>query len=638
MRATSPGILLLLLVGFAAATPALANVTASLGASQVAAGDTVQLTLEHDGQTSGQPDVAPLEQDFDILGTSSSTNIELINGNASEKTEVVLTLAPKSTGHLTIPALSWDGEQSQPLSLTVTGPGSTAQPDGSGASPAAKIFIETSASPEQPYVEAAVQLTVRLFTSETLYHPDLEMPESSDFVVKQVGSDVSSEAERNGRPYQVVTRQYLLFPLHSGKLTMQGPVLDAEVAVNQPRSPYGNDPYGGFFGGPAFGMLQTVRPLRLHGNPIVLSVRPRPAGAVSSYWLPARNVQLTAGWNPTQLSAQAGDPVTLDLDLQATGLTAAQLPDLSSLLSVPSGLKAYPDQPKLDDSAQDGELIGSRDQTIAFMADSPGHYTIPALTVKWWDTQSNQLRTATLPARTLTILPVPGSAAAPTAAPAATASPPASRIPPPPAAAGTAPAPGTARAPLPGSPTVVTPKPAPVSSPSPWEWISIGLALAWLATLAAWLLSRRPRAAPAPTRDGGPRFPAPSATSSKQVSNNPRQLSSDPAKERAAFRAACEANNARAARAHLLAWTAALWGAVPAGINAITARIGDTTVAGGTTATGDATVVELLRDLDRACYAGGAWQGHALAAALTELPGAPGKTSRQRAGLAPLYR
>ena len=123
MRARSAGILLLTLVGCAAATLALADVKASLDASQVAVGETVQLTLEHDGQTGGQPDITSLQQDFDILGTSSSTIFQLVNGSASEKTQVVLTLAPKVTGHLTIPPLSWNGEQSQPLSLDVTGPG-----------------------------------------------------------------------------------------------------------------------------------------------------------------------------------------------------------------------------------------------------------------------------------------------------------------------------------------------------------------------------------------------------------------------------------------------------------------------------------------------------------------------------------
>ncbi|HEY2036928.1 MAG TPA: BatD family protein, partial [Steroidobacteraceae bacterium] len=250
--------MLVLLLACAALGPALANISASLDTSQIAVGDTVQLTLEHDGRTSDQPDLAPLQQNFDILGTSSSTSIELINGSASEKTQVVLTLTPKVAGRLSIPALVWDGQRSQPLSLIVTGPDGTPQAGGASAQPAPYVFMETSVSPQQPYVQAAVQLTVRLFTAETLYHADLDLPESGDVVAKRVGSDENSQAERNGRTYQVVTRHYLLFPLHSGKLSLEGPMLDAELAVSQRRRQYTTDPFGGgFFYGPFF---RTIRP------------------------------------------------------------------------------------------------------------------------------------------------------------------------------------------------------------------------------------------------------------------------------------------------------------------------------------------------------------------------------------------
>ena len=613
MRARRARVLLLLLVGCAVTAQAFATVTASLDSTQVAVGGTVQLTLDRTGHGGGQPDVSALQQDFDILGTSSSTTVSLGNGGFSEKTEVVLTLAPKVTGHLTIPPLSWSGERSQPLTLDVSGPGGGGQPGAAGAPSAPAVFLETSASPQQPYVEGAVHLTVRLFMAEPIYRADLQLPDSSDVVAKRLGSDESSQEQRNGQTYQVVTRQFVLFPLHSGKLTIPGPVLEAEVTVTQPPSAVGRDPFNGIFGGSPFGgMVRTIRPIRLSGNPVVLQVRPRPAGAVGNYWLPADNVTLSAAWNPTKLTAQTGDPLTLDLNLQAIGLTSAQLPDLSSMLSLPAGLKAYPDQPKLDDSTRDGKLVGTRDQTIALIADSPGHYTIPALAVKWWDTQANQLRTATLPARTLTILPAPASAAANTA-PAPSAAPAAGALASPAPTAQTLPqqqpAPtATQHAPLPPSAM----NPAPGRSSSKWEWISIGLAVVWLATLGAWLWSRR-------RQHGTPRPVRPAAPT------GPRQLRPDPAKERAAFRAACQANDPQIARAHLLAWATALWGATPAGINAIGARIGD------------ANIAELLRDLDRACYAGGAWQGDALAAALTELPASPGKTGRQRDGLAPLY-
>lgn len=597
-RISGAGVMLLL-IACAGIAQARADIRASLDASQVAVGDTVQLTLEHDGSTGGQPDLTPLQHDFDILGTSSNTSIELRNGAASERTEVVLTLAPKTTGRVTIPPLVWDGQRTQALSLVVTGPGGTGQPGGVAASPVSNVFIETSVSAEQPYVQAAVQLTVRLFTSSVLYRADLELPENGDVVAKQIGTDENSDAQRNGRTYQVITRHYVLFPLHSGRLTLQGPVLDAEIASNQPRRPLGSDPFGGgFFGGPFF---QTVRPVRLHGKPIELTVRARPASAIGSYWLPARNVTLSDYWTPAKLSAPAGDPITVDLSLQATGLTAAQLPDLSPLLGIPPGLKAYPDQPKLNDSTQNGLLVGSREQTIALMADTPGHYTIPALTVTWWDTQTNRPRVTTVPARTLTILPAAGSATATaSAAPVHAAQPP-----PTPAASQQA-----RQAPA-------AQKLTPPRSPSRWQWISIALAIVWLTTLGAWLWSRR-------SRRPRSRMPPPSPPHAAD-SSGARRAHAEPSRERTAFRIACETNDAHAARAHLMAWAGALWGTMPAGVNAIAARIGDPAVA------------ELLRDLDRACYAGGAWQGHALAAALTELPTSQDKNARERNRLAPLY-
>ena len=329
-------------------------------------------------------------------------------------------------------------------------------------------------------------------------------------------------------------------------------------------------------------------------NPIVFSVQPRPAAAVGNYWLPASAVTLSAAWNPTKLSAQTGDPLTLDLDLQATGLTAAQLPDLSSLLSLPSGLKAYPDQPKLDDSTRDGKSVGSRDQTIALMADSPGRYTIPVLTVKWWD-KANQLRTATLPARTLTILPAPGNTAAAASAPPA----PAAQLQPLPIALRHAP------------PTTAAPKPTPIRSSSEWEWISIGLAVMWLATLGAWLWSRRSRAAPPPgappsqpaRANSGP-IPRKSAQRfaqrAKPTTHKPRECTNSPGPR----------PSGALPRQASMPWPRG--SAMPSwpSCSAISTR---------------------------ACYAGGAWQGGPLAAALTELPAPPGKTGRQRDGLAPLY-
>lgn len=94
---------------------------------------------------------------------------------------------------------------------------------------------------------------------------------------------------------------------------------------------------------------------------------------------------------------------------------------------------------------------------------------------------------------------------------------------------------------------------------------------------------------------------------------------------RKAFLAACGANDAPTARRELLAWARAHWpDAPPAGLTALAQRV-------------DAHQATLLRELDRACYAGGIWQGGPLAEALT--PFAHTKSGPQpENGLAPLYR
>jgi hypothetical protein len=156
----------------------------------------------------------------------------------------------------------------------------------------------------------------------------------------------------------------------------------------------------------------------------------------------------------------------------------------------------------------------------------------------------------------------------------------------------------------------------------PWRWIAIGLGVLWLATLAAWFGSRcfgwnwlgqKEKSASSPS----------SATADASAGG------ADARQARAAFEAACGKNDALAARRALLAWARAKSPhAPPAGLNALAKQVEDSALA------------DLIRGLDRACYAGESWQdGVVLARALRELP-APNSTvarSRGEAPLAPLY-
>jgi hypothetical protein len=507
-----------------------------------------------------------------------------------------LSLAPKHSGQLTIPPITWDSDTSPALTLNVTGNGgSITKSDGSTTTAPSKVFVETEVDSKSPYVQAAVHVTVRVYAGVPLSHADLEFEDTDAALVRQVGTDGVSNVEKNGMAYQVVTRQYLLFPQHSGQVSIPGPTLSGNIP-DRSRTMGMTDPFSGVFANTPFaGMMGTMKPIRIHGDAIALNVQPRPPAANASYWLPARNVSLQGSWNPTSLETHVGDPITLDLKLQAEDLTAAQLPDLSTLLHLPAGLKAYPDQPNLKDATQGSNIIGTRDQSVALIADQPGRFTIPELHVTWWDTRTNQAREATLQAQTLEIQPAPGSA--PVQAQTQQ-----------PAAGGTAqPTPPSAA----GNDTTRPQTSTPASTEFPWKWVSLGFGLLWLATLGAWFATLRRR----------PRAPATAAASPEDS-----RSSATASQARSAFQAACRANDAPAARRNLLLWANAKWrGPRIHGLKALAKLFGN------------AETTKLLNALDRACYGEGPWDGTALANALPDLSLPKPTIAANTSDLAPLY-
>jgi hypothetical protein len=493
-------------------------VRASLDSTSVALGDAVQLRLQRDTEASGMPNLTPLQQDFDVLSTSSSRTLQIVNGSTSMQIATIVMLSPKHAGTLTIPALDWSGESSTPITLTVT-PGGGATNSSGATAPGKKVFIETSVDSTEPFLQQGVHVTVRIYMGEPLTKAGMDFPASNDALIEQIQSDTHHDTVRNGEPYTVVERHYLLFPQKSGDLTVAGPVLEGQVAVHIHGDQFGNDPFADLFGAGA-GMMVPTRPIRVQGDPIVLHVRPRPAAAGSGPWIPARDVTLTAQWHPDSMQVHVGDPITLNLHLEADGLTAAQLPDLSTLLDPPNGLKAYPDQAKLSSVQRSDTVFGTRDQAIALVADQPGNYVLPPLHVSWWDTKANALRQVNLPA------------------------------------AGTQPVSGSAMSAF--------------SVMQIWILISAVLALLWLVTMFAWWRSRRSRTAP--PRATGADAVRPNTVVSQVVTPPVKPASVSQA--RAQFREACRRNDAQAARRALLAWTGAAWPREPAvGLEALAKRM-----------------------------------------------------------------
>lgn len=374
----------LLLVGMNAFA---ANFVASTDRSSIVEGETFNLLLTlSDLKTSGSPNLSELEKHFEILGEQQTEQISMVGGLNKRSIQWIITLLPKQNGKLSIPSIRLGPYQSQPVTINVLAAKNT-----NDAGPARNVFLESSANPKYPYVQSQVIYTVKLFFSVNLANAALSDPQASDAIVTRLGNDINYQVKRNGRYYQVIERRYAIFPQKSGTLDIQPPTLTGIIQDTAPDS--------------QLGALFNVsgRPIRLLAPAVAINTRSKPANAQQNWWLPAERVTINEDWSSSPPSFRVGEPITRTITIQATGLTAAQLPQI--MPAKLAGFKLYPNQPELRTHTSGDNIRGQRIEKIAMIPLHEGKLTLPPVTLHWWNTITNKPATTTLPGKTITVLP-----------------------------------------------------------------------------------------------------------------------------------------------------------------------------------------------------------------------------------------
>lgn len=448
----------LLLCLLAAWPPSLmAASRAWLEQSQVALGQAVTLNIETDA-VSATPDLTPLLRDFEVEGQSDSRSVRLVNGRMSSSTTFALTLRPRRTGTLAIPALQVGGDRTVPLLLEVTATATA------GAAANGLVFVETEIDDASPYVQQSVGVTVRLYYATPLVSGQLDLDPPDGALLQRVGEIVQSSREIDGRRYSTAERRFLLVPERSGPLTLPGPRFEGRGAGG-----WMDDLLGG-----------NSRVVNITGAPRTLQVRAQPADAPQP-WLPARDLRLRYTAVPERL--RTGEAATLAIETTVVGATQSQLPELPAP-SVP-GAQVFAEPPQYDESFVGGTPQVKLTRRYSIVPSTTGTLAIPGVAMAWWDVRAGAARRATLPDLALPVVAGSGQASA---------APPAGRR----ASAAPAGADDGAIA-LSGERRV----PAHL-----WPWLAAGFALLWLATLV-WGLTRRHGGTARPGRRGPDDAPLP---------------------------------------------------------------------------------------------------------------------------------
>ena len=358
------------------------NLTASVDRDVLGLEETFTLTLRYDEQINATPDYELLRKDFDILNTQSGTQMSIINGSMEASTEWKIALAPKRIGKLLIPSFTIDGAISDAIEMTIEGKSKSPKNTDNN------VTVEVETSKDTSYVQEQIIVTLRLYTTVGLSGIELQPLQVKDALVVNI-DEKQYQTRINGQPGAVVETRYAVFPQQSGELII--PSMLYQVAVNSGQ----RDMWDRFYGNSQNNVL------RLRTDEQRINVLPAPATVAAGDWLPALNVSLSEHWSTSINSLTVGEPITRSITIKADGLTAGQINPLQ--LAPIDGLTFYNDQAQTDDQKSTNGVEGSRIETIAIVPTKAGHFTLPEVNLNWWDTKTNSMRTATLPAVSLTV-------------------------------------------------------------------------------------------------------------------------------------------------------------------------------------------------------------------------------------------
>jgi hypothetical protein len=379
---------LLLLGALALPAGAQSPVTVEVDRTQLTTDETLTLTLtvEAMGGQASAPSLPSLDG-FQVLGSSSGTQVSIINGDMQSQATYRYTLRPLQAGQFTIPAYTIQlGDQAyttDPIAIDVTQgtgqlqpvpnpsipqmpalPGSmsgSAEPLDPADAPVdlagQDFFIESVVDKNDPYQGEQVIYTFRFYQAANLFdQPVYQGPTFTGF-----WSEEQNDQQRNyttevaGRAYRVTEVPTVLFPTVVGELTIE------PASLTMP---------GDWFS----------RGEVLHTQPISLNVRPLPQGAPAGFQGAVGRFAIES--SSETAATKVGETLTLDVAIHGQGnLQTMADPQWSE----GPEWRAFDNKAEVETQFVDGTMTGTRRYERLLVPTQPGDLILPAASLTFFD-------------------------------------------------------------------------------------------------------------------------------------------------------------------------------------------------------------------------------------------------------------
>lgn len=433
---------ILFLLFFLLSFIAKAAILMDLSPHHVKLGQTFKIILTQEGSSQfDTPDLSALQMDFTVMGTERSASYSMINGQTSSSNRWIIVLQPQKTGRLIIPSISLGKEKTAVSSIEVS-----ASQGANGAREnqdeertedknvnTKDVFLTASVNNKNPYVNEQVNYTVKLYRNQNLLDASYQAPKVENALLVPLGNSLRYQDLKNGQMYTVEEQHYAIFPQKSGELTILGPILNTLL-------------YNGLM----------PEQIKINAPKVSLNVQPAVvSGAKFAEWTPAKKLLLYESYDKNENTFSEGSTLQRRITLEGIGLPAQLLPKIA--IEKGKDFSVYEEKGVEKNQLKNNELIGKKSTKLTYLLNKPGTIQIPEQKLRWFNSQTKQEETVSLPPRTLNIQAIPASAErrlgldlkSPTASPMLSTAP-------------------------------------EKSTETPWWWIAAVFAFLWVMTLLLW--------------------------------------------------------------------------------------------------------------------------------------------------------
>ena len=362
-----------------------AIVKATINSNNINANEVITLTIELP-DSNVQPNLAPLNQDFQIVGRASSSQTSIINGSVSSQHNLSINLAPKRAGKITIPALMLGNDHTSPFNIVVNSLGNSSNTNPTTPTiPDKALLLKTSVDKTSGYVGVPISLTLKLFYAVNISNVTLEQ-----FSIDGAHTDTNSKSKQyqtteNGHPYMVVQQTFIVTPDSVGKITI--PAIHANGRID-------NNPNNILF-------INSGQPFSVQSQPISLNIKEIPPQVDPTKWLPANNVVVSENWSNTSNQVSVGDPITRTITISATGVDASVIPEL--IFDKVESVNIYPEKSQKNTNTQANQPVGSKTFKVVYIPNKDGEVKFPAIKINWWNLNTDKESQIVIPEKSFNV-------------------------------------------------------------------------------------------------------------------------------------------------------------------------------------------------------------------------------------------